>query len=158
MPEDYQQSLEKAQFQYDAAFHLLTVTHPLVKDPKLLLGILNNILASMEHAMDSLLQYEKQLQLVPNYGSTFLEKLNTFRLKSSRRNNILPEHTQTLTTIKEILNLHKVSPMEFKRHDRLVICSKDYHLQQLSAADIREYLDYNKAFLDKISVIINRKE
>ena len=79
---------DKARQQYDAAFHLLNVTFPLVKDPKLLIGIVHNVFMSMEYSMDAILNYETQLRLVPQHSNVFQSKFNIFRLKSVRRNNI----------------------------------------------------------------------
>jgi flagellar biosynthesis chaperone FliJ len=157
MQPEYQEMLEKAKFQYDAAFHLLTVTYPLIKDPKLLLGIISNLFTSMESAMSAILSYERQLRLVPNYYQEFQSKFNIFRYKSVKRNKIPQDHVNLMMDLKEIIDLHKKSPIEFKRQDRFVICGKDYTLRQIQAQDIRIYLDKNKAFLNVADRIVNRK-
>jgi hypothetical protein len=139
---------EKARQQYDSAFHLLNVTFPLVKDPKLLMGIIYNIFSSMEYSMDAILNYEKQLRLVPQHSNVFQSKFNIFRLKSVRRNNIPGRIITQMMEVKELIELHKQSPTEFQRGNRFVICTKDYRMKVISLKDIRNQLDIVKEFLD----------
>ena len=49
--------------------------------------------------------------------------------------------------LKEIIELHKKSPMAFQRGNKFVICNKDYMLKTLSINDIRDYLQLTKEFL-----------
>ena len=153
----YLTAREKAIQQYDAAFHLLNVTFPLVKDPKLLIGIINNLSQSFEHAMDSILAYEKQLRLVPNYSDNFQSKFNLFRYKCVRRNKIPIEHITLMMELKEILELQKKSPVEFQRGNRYILASKDYKLRALSINDIKAYLTQNKDFLEHLDRILRLK-
>ena len=154
MPDDYPALLEKARQQYEAAFHLLHVTFPLVKDSKLLLGVVNNIFSSLEYSMSAILNYERQLHLVPHYFDNFQSKLNLFRYKSVRRNNIPMETVNLMMELKALLELHKKSPMEFQRGGRLVICSQDYHLRTLSIKDLHVHLARAKELLNQADNII----
>jgi len=149
-------SKEKAIQQYDAAFHLLNVTFPLVRDPKLLIGVINNIFSSLEYSMDTILEHERQLKLVPPYPENFQSKLNIFRYRSMKRNNVPNPIVNLMMELRELLDLHKRSPMEFQRGNRFVICSKDYRLKVISIKEIREYLNQNKEFLDIMERTINR--
>lgn len=150
MPDDYLSLKGKARQQYEAAFHLLHVTFPLVKDPKLLMGVIHNLFSSLEYSMSALLDYERQLHLVPHYLDNFQSKMNIFRLKSVRRNNIPMETVNLMLELRDILELHKRSPMEFQRGNRLVICSKDYLLRTLSINNLHAYLSKTKGFLDQV--------
>ncbi|MBI4151491.1 hypothetical protein HY496_00845 [Candidatus Woesearchaeota archaeon] len=156
--EKYQDALEKARFQYDAAFHLLNVTYPLIKDPKLLVGILSNISISMENALDAILSYERQLRLVPHYSDNFQSKFNVFRYKSMRRNKIEPELIQSIEMVQSLLSLHRRSLIEFRREDRLILCDREFTTNQVTIPDIRSYLDASKSLLETATKIINRKE
>lgn len=160
MSRDYISSRNKAEHQYDAAFHLLNVTFPLVKDPKLLMGVIQNISASMEHVMDAILAYELQLRLVPNYGDTFQSKFNLFRYKSVRRHDIPSSHITQMMDLNDLIQLHKKCPVEFQRGNKYVLATKDYKLQVVSIKDIKEYLRNAKEFFDRMEQItkINRKE
>jgi hypothetical protein len=157
---DYIASRNNAEQQYDAAFHLLNVTFPLVKDPKLLMGVIHNISASMEHAMDAILAYEQQLRLVPNFKDDFQSKFNLFRYKSVRRHDIPANHITQMMELNDLIQLHKQCPVEFQRGNKYVLATKDYKLQVVSINDIKKYLAKSRAFFDRMEQItkINRKE
>lgn len=152
--EKHQESLQKAKFQYDAAFHLLTVTYPFLKDPKLLIAILSNIHTTMEYTLDALLSFERKLQLVPHYLDNFQSKFNVFRYKSVRRNKIDLSIVKSMEMVQALLSFHNRSLIEFHRQDRLMICDKDFEVKQVSVPDIRSYLDASKAFLSITENII----
>ena len=153
--EKHQESLQKAKFQYDAAFHLLTITYPFLKDPKLLIAVLSNIHTSMEYALDALLSFERQLQLVPHYLDNFQSKFNVFQYKSVRRNKIEPTIVRSMEMVQTLLNFHQRSLIEFHRQDKLVICDKEFEIQQVSPTDIRNYLDASKALITIAEKIIS---
>ena len=153
---DYLVHRDKSLQQYEIAFHLLQVTFPLVKDPKLLIGIINNLFASLEHSLDTILNYEKQLMLVSTCSGDFTSKFNLFRSKSVLRNKIPADYVNLIIDLREILEMHKKSPMEFQRGNRLVICTKDYRLKMISLKDIKSYLDRTKSFLNLVDFIIKR--
>lgn len=148
---------DRALQHYEGAFHLLHVTFPLAKDPKLLLGVVHNIFKSLEASVDAILEYERQLQLVPRYEDHFQSKFTTFRYRSMKRNKIAPEHAQLMELLHEILELHSRSPMVFQRGNRLVICSKDYQLQIISLQDLKKYLSQAKEFLEQMQRITGPK-
>ena len=160
MATDHLLSRNKAIQQYDAAFHILHVTFPLVRDPKLLMGIIHNMLSSFEHSIDAILSYERQLRLVSHYPDNFESKFNIFRYRCVKRNKIPPKLVHLISQLKYTVEMHKKSPMEFQRGNRFVICNKDYQLQIISIKDIKDYLNQTKEFLDIMENIIklDRKE
>jgi len=147
----------KANLQHNTAFHLLTVTFPLVKDPKLLMGIINNIFLSIEATIDIILKCEKELELIPAYPNEFKNKFNLFKSKSAKRHHILTNHLEVLGEIHTILELHKKSPVEFRRKDRFIICNKDYKMYEITVKEIKNYLETNKIFLQSANKVIYRK-
>ena len=144
----YRESLQKAQLKFDIAFHLLTVSFPVIKDPKLLMVIIDNIFSSLEYSMDTVLKYERELRLVPVYGDSFKAKFNLFRLKCVKRNNVPHSVVDTMMDLNKLIDLHRKSPMEFPRGGNYVICSEDYHLRTVSTKEIRIFLDEAKKFID----------
>jgi hypothetical protein len=147
---------EKASQQYDGAFHLLNVTFPMVRDPKLLMGVVNNIFNSLEHGMDAILAYERQLRLVPVCSDDYTCKFNMFRMKSVRRNSISPDIVNLMIDLKELIELQKKSPMEFQRGNRFVICSKDYRMKIISIKELKHFLGLNKEFLQQVEQILSK--
>ncbi len=157
MPLSYLAARERAHQQYDAASHLLKVTMPLVKDPKLFIGILHTLFNSLEASMDAILAYDRELQLIPPFADTFAAKFNAFQQKAVRRYNLPPEYPTLLLDLKETIDLHKKSPMEFQRGSRLVICQQDYQMKAFSAQDINIYLTKTGRFLALMEEIIRFK-
>lgn len=62
-----------------------------------------------------------------------------------------------MTHLNNILELHKKSPIEFQRDNRLIICSNDYELTPISLHNLREYLSKSKHFLEIADNIIKMK-
>lgn len=155
MPPSYLSSKEKAYQQYDVAFHLLKVTFPLMKDHKLLLGIVHNLFSSVEATMTAILQYERDLRLVSGFNDAdFQSKFNTFRNKSVRRNKISGSTVALIQELKEIVDLHQKSPMVFQRGAGVVICDKQYELKNLTAGNVAGYLGQTKEFLEMMEQIM----
>tara|TARA_Y100000310_G_scaffold282342_1_gene303460 strand:+ start:259 stop:744 length:486 start_codon:yes stop_codon:yes gene_type:complete len=150
----------KAMQQFDAAFFLMHTTYPVVKDPKLLIGIIHNLTQSFEYAIDAVLAYERQLRLIPPYPEDAKFKFNLFRDKTMRRNKIPSNYVTLLMDLKEFIELQKKCPVEFQRGNRYVLCNKNYQVKTVSLKDIKGYIQQTKEFLDIINKItpINRKE
>ena len=154
MSTDYLLAQQRAEQQYNAAFHLLKVTMPVVNDPKLLIGVVYSLFQSMEAAMDAILAYDRQLQLVPAYSSTFASKFGLFRARSARRHQVPQEMVQAIETLQKVLELHKNSPMEFPRGSKMVLANSDYQLKVLSLQEIKQYLTLAKDFLQITDTVL----
>ena len=144
-----QESKDKAIQQLRIAEHLLTTTLPLVKDPKLLIGIIHNLHNTTLHAIDALLFYERPKLILPQ-NATFNYKFELLRTKILPTFNIPEEHLKLITTLKDLTTKQKQSPVEFKRKDLHVICSKDYELQTISTSEAHSYLNQTKEFLNTV--------
>jgi len=153
MNEKIQKLKDKTKLQYDTAFHLLNVTYPLINDPKLLLGIVNNIFLSVEAAIEVILNYEKKLLLISSYTEEFQNRFNIFRSKSAKRYNINNEDIKNIEDIYNILILHKKSPVEFRRKDRFIICNRNYKMYEITTKEIKNYLEMNQKILQVINKI-----
>lgn len=154
MPSDYVVARGRALQQFEGAYHLVYRTFPLVRDPKLLLGAIDNLAQSLEHSMESVLSYERELRLIPAFLPSFQSKLNAFQIRSMKRNKIPKDFVKTLLHLKDILVLHKQSPMVFQRGNKLVICSPGYQMQTISLKTLKEYIDQTKEYLDLIDSVI----
>ena len=56
--EKFQESIDKAKKSLNIAGHMLSVTYPLVKDPKLIPAIMENIFAAYYNAVDAILYFD----------------------------------------------------------------------------------------------------
>ncbi len=147
--------MDQALQQYNIAQHLLKVTFPLIKDPKLLIGINQNIFSSMNLVTDSILLSERQLGVIPVYSKTFPGKFNTFQLKSVKRNKIPIKITKLVQELYELLEEHKKSPIEFKRGKQYIICDNKYKMNILSPKIIKRNLELANEFISLGEKIIN---
>ena len=143
---------------YQVADHILTVTFPLIKDTKLLLGVTDNMFSALTNAMSSVLHHERIFKLVPLFEDTFDSKFNVFRYKCVPRYKINQEYIDLIQELGEIITLHKRSPIEFKRKDRFIICSKNYQMRGITTNQLKTYLQKTKEFLKIAQDITSSKE
>jgi len=116
-------TLKKAQEHQQNAYHLFTITYPLMQDPKIFLVVVSNLLKSMNYLHNHLLQ---------------------------KNNDERPEGwTIVKNQIQDILNLHEKSPIEFPRGQHMIICKNNYELTKITRQDIREYLLIQENMLKK---------
>lgn len=151
-------SWKKAVKHYDAAEYFLNVTYPSLKDPILFIGIITNIFSSMEAAMDSVLIHGQNQGMVPKGATTFLEKLRLFRSRSAPQHSIPHEYLHRMADLKNVLDFHKKSPIEFRRKGTFVICAQEYEVQSLTVTDIRSHLTKAQEFLKLVEGIIENNK
>lgn len=144
--------------QHKVAVHLLTVTFPLAKEPKLLLGITFNLTSAFEYAIEALLVYERKLGLISAYAEEmdFKGKLRLFKEKCVVRNKIPIKYLHLLSQMQHLQQLHKTCPTEFQRGNKLVMCTSRYEMHTLSINDIKSYVSETKRFLELVAQIINK--
>ena len=150
------ENLNKAKRYVKVADHMLTMTFPLVKDPRMLLAVLENIFLAYTHGMGAVLYKERMFKRIPPFHETFESKFNMFRDKLVPRFNIDKAHLRSMQEIKEIVYEHKTSPVEFSRKDRFVICSNDYRMKAITVLDLKKYLANAKVFIESMARILSR--
>jgi len=154
--EEFQISIEKAKKTIRIADHMLIMTFPMVKDPKLLLAVLENTFSSLVSSMDSLLFYERLFKRVPPFQDSFDSKFNLFRERLVERHNINKEYLNLIQELRDILLAHKQSPVEFSRGDRFVICSSNYRMKTIGIDDLKKYIAKTKLFSVDIERLVSK--
>ena len=119
-----------------SAEHLLSTTFPLLKDPKILLGVLDNIYRAMVRGMNITIGEE----------GTFNERFH--RLQDQK---IESKYLSLLWDLHELKTMHKKSPMEFQRGSKFIICDTEYNMKTLNAKDLKEHLQKAKHFLSRLT-------
>lgn len=157
MSTTHEQTFQKAEQQLASAKYLLDVTYRTIQDPKLLIGVIITIFSALEQAITTLLIYEHSLLLIPNYEHDFNSKFTIFRSKVASRNHIPQEYITLINKLQELTQLHKTSPMEFQRGNKLVICDKDYQLEPLSITNTTQYINQSHKFLELIAKLTKIK-
>ncbi|MBI2665742.1 hypothetical protein HYX12_03920 [Candidatus Woesearchaeota archaeon] len=150
--------LLKAKQQYDIGFHLLKVSYPMLKDPKVLVGVVHNLLHSAEESMDTILTYDRKKMLIPAYPTNFHGRFDVFQRRSAPRYKIPVEISSALLKMKEITQDQQKSPVEFSRDKNFVLCSKDYKTRVISSQEVQEFLEKTKQLLDLTQQIITSHE
>jgi hypothetical protein len=154
--EDFQNLIFQAKKTISAADHMLIMTFPLVKDPKILLAVLSSTFSALTNATDSLVTYERVFKRIPPPQDTFESKFNVFKDQISKRYNINSEYIKLILEIKEILNTHKKSPIEFSRNDRFIICTENYRMKTISVEELKKYIAKTKMYITEIERLVNK--
>lgn len=156
--EKFQEARHKARKRLKIADHMITMTYPLVKDSKLLLAVLENLFLALANSMASVLYYERLFKRIPPFHDTFESKFNMFRAKVVPRYKIDTKYVSMINEIKDIIVLHKKSPVEFTRKDKFVIASEGYKLKTISVSQIRQFIENSKKFINEMEVIVSKDE
>jgi len=144
----HETTLQKAERHYDAAYYLLNVTLPAVKDSKLMLGIMENIFNSLESAMIAALLHTGKT-CPENFGA----KLALFQEKFA--GDSTPDF-DSLIEIKNIRELHQKTSIEFRRGDSFVLCHKDYRMKPLTTMDVAKHLKNTEKILGLVRTITSQ--
>jgi hypothetical protein len=156
--EKFQELRDAANKKLQLADHILTMTYPTVKDPRLLLSSIENLFLAFSYSMSSLLHYERLFKRIPPFSDNFTSKFEMFKTQCSYRYKIDPEYSKIIQDIKEIIIAHKESPMEFSRDSNLIICSQDYRTKIISPDIIDNYVQKAKLFIKNVSTIVSKEE
>ena len=155
--DDYVKHGERARRHIYIADHMLTQTYPLVKDPKLLLGVLDNILSSLAHTLSMVLAHERTYKRIPPFQNTFESKMNMFKWKLVNLYHINTEYITLIEEVSDIIKKHKECPVEFARKNHFVICTDTYRMRTLSVEQMKKYISKARLFLTEMTNIVNRK-
>ncbi|RMF54516.1 hypothetical protein D6745_05125 [Candidatus Woesearchaeota archaeon] len=156
--EKFQLAQQKAKKNLQVADHMLTVTYPMVKDPKLLASVMENLFLSLTNAMASLLYLDRMYKRVPPFQDTFESKFMVFRDKCARRYNIQKEYLDFILEVKNLVLEHKKSPVEFSRKDKFVICSDNYSIKAISVEKMKSYVAKAKMFVHQINILVEEND
>jgi len=156
--EKFQELREIAKKKVQLADHMLSVTYPLVKEPKLLVSIMENTFLAYINAMGSLLYYERLFTKIPKFEDTFNSKLEMFKDKCLEKHKIDKIYVNDMTELKTLLLEHKKSTAEFTRKDKFVICSDNFSCKTISAIEMQRYINRAKLFIQYITAITSKNE
>ncbi|MBU0471149.1 MAG: hypothetical protein KKF65_00865 [Nanoarchaeota archaeon] len=154
--EEFQQLILNAKKTIRIADHMLIMTFPMIKDPKILLAVLQNINSALANAMFSVVYYERLFKRIPQFQEDFDSKFNVFKGKIVEKYNINKAYLNLIQEIREILLEHKKSPIEFSRGDRFVICSSNYRMKTISVDDIKKHIAKTKLFIIDMERLVSK--
>ena len=156
--EKFQEAREKAKRNLQIADHMIYMTYTMVKDPKLLVVIMENIFLALTNAMSSVLHYEKFFKRLPPFPENFEAKFALFQQNCMSKYQIDKSYVSLIRDVKDFVYEHKRSPMEFVRKDRFVICTDNYQMKAISVEQIKKYITLTKSFIQDTNRIVSRDE
>ena len=153
--EKYEELILESKKYLKRADHLAFVTYPLIKETKLLLNIVQNLNLSLLKALDSFLVYERTYKRTMQFPLIFKEKINLTQ-HLGRKYNIQKEELDLIKKIKEIVDYHKKSPIEFSRKEKFVIFSEQYSSYKLlKIEEVKNHIMKAKVFIHRVANIIS---
>lgn len=155
--EKFQALREEALKNYRIADHMLNVTYRLIQDTKLLLGATDNLFSALVRGMSAILHHERVFKLVPPFQENFESLFQSLHQKRGRY-NLSQEYFDLMLELREIVSLHKTSPVEFRRKDRFVICTHNYKIEAITVNQLKDYLKKTGEFLKEMERITSRYE
>ncbi|MFC1768924.1 hypothetical protein ACFLZX_04130 [Nanoarchaeota archaeon] len=155
--EKYEEYRTKAVEKIKVADHMLTVTFPMVKDPRMLPVILQNVFLGVSYGIQSVLAFERLYKRVPMYADDFKSRLEMFRSRCVDRMKFNKEIVNKAREIRQILLKHQKSKTEFAKEDCFVICSDDYNTIKITEKMIGQYLYLAKGFVHDAAFKVRRK-
>jgi len=156
--EQYQELREKARRNVQVADHMLTMSYPMLKDPKILVSVATNLLQASENAITAILEYERLFKRIPAYHETFQGKIDAFRDKVMKSYGFDSKGLRLTMDLKEIIGAHTESPVEFARKDKFVIASDNYEIRTLTVSDLKKYIEETKTFIDQIYRVTQKND
>lgn len=155
--EKFIEYLSEAQRIIKACDHMVYVSYPLIKDKKLLIKIIVELKKAITYCINAILQYEYLFQKI-KLSKDHKENLKIFTEKSSIRFGITKEETKKIIELFEIVEIHKHSPMEFSRDNKIVILTQNMNQQIVSLEKTKEFVQLTKEIFRKIRIKIKEDE
>lgn len=137
------------------ASHTLDTTYPLLHDPKMLLGVLENMHKAHEQLLMSVLEplHKERIK-----GQSFIMQLKRFEDIVIPQHIIEKKELDVFTTVKQLVDKHEQTPLEFTRNDQLVMCTPDYELHTVNAPLLKEQLKATQEIYRKLLETADVKE
>lgn len=156
--EQYANSKNKVQHHIRVADHLLTMTYPMLKDPKILASALENMFSALSITLDAVMYYERLFKRVPLYNDNFQSKFTIFKTKVVNNYNISSDTVKFISELKEYVTERKKAPVEFPRKGKYVIADKDYRLRTLAFEDLKKKLTKTKKVTFELLELVEKND
>ena len=146
--EKFRELREQAKQNIKVADHMITMSYPMFKDPKILVSAIKTLTKASENAISSILEYEKLFKRVPVYHDSFDVKISIFKQKVVPMYGLSKNHERLLKTLVDLSDAHKESAVEFPRKDKFVMCSDTYEMRTITVSDLKALIKDAKALVD----------
>lgn len=140
------------------ADHLISTTYSLVKEPKLLVSVIENIYQAFDITLTALLEYEKNFKPIPSYNKSFDDKVDIFKRKIATKYDINDEIIEFIVQLKKTLDEHKKASVEFTKKETFVISDNNYNMTTLKIEDVKKTFTKAKHYIDELFKIVKYEE
>ena len=96
------------------------------------------------------------MHTISDYGTSFEEKFEIFRRKLAPKHDISKELLGFITELKNTLEEHKKSSLEFAKKEKFVISDNDYNLRTLSVDEVKKKLVQTKKYVDELFALVKK--
>ena len=151
--EKYQEHLAKAAIDIRAADHIIYMSYPIVKDKRLLLSSIDRLYEALIHTINAILQYDylwKRIKL----NQDARENFETFINHCASRYGITELERKKILEFLTLVESHKKSPIEFLRHDKIIIMSDNLQTKTIDHEVIKQYLLILKNIVKKAQFLL----
>ncbi len=156
--ENHQLLVKEAWRAFDTADHLAYVTYPLVKEDKLVMTITDHINNALQHAMNALLEYERLYKRISYIPSEFMSKIDMLKQTILPRYR-MQEYSNMILEMRNIIESHKKSDIEFARRGKIFIYSNSYNnLRSIGIDNVKKQLVNARKFIENIARITGENE
>ncbi|MDP7115842.1 MAG: hypothetical protein QF632_04770 [Candidatus Woesearchaeota archaeon] len=130
------------------ADHMIYMTYNVVKDPKILVSIMENVFLAASNAITAVLHFEYTYKNIPSVPEGFETKFMLFKHECAEKCGVDASYLKTIRMLKDTIIEHRTSPVEFRRKDKYVICGDNYKMKVIGIEDIKEYIRTIKEFMN----------
>ena len=141
------ENLEESSRILKSVDHLLYVTFPLVKEPKMFIRLLEEIHKATKKIISSILEYEYLFKRVTLFNDTKRNLIN-FQEKCAPRYEITKPELDKIQELFQLIEAHTQSTTEFKREDKYIILINNHPLT-ITLDNTKEFLHIAKELQKK---------
>jgi len=156
--EQFQFLRDKALEKINVADHMLYMTYPMVKDPKLLLSVMENVFAALDFGIAALLHHEKLFKRIAPFQDNFQARFDVFSRNVLPAYNLNHNYIRLITDVRSVLSEHKRSPVSFVKKDKFVILSPSYSVKTIDVNMAKRYVFESKLFVKNVDAIVRKNE
>ncbi len=147
--------LQEASKAFRTAENLSYFSYPILMDNKVLLSIANQLYIASLNGVYAVLHYEKlnkRLSILP-FDSKL--RMEVFEKDISERIGVDPNFSNVVNGLREIVEGHRESVVEFSRGDSFLICNQDYsNIKSLNIELLKAYSYIIRNFLARVNGMV----
>ncbi|MBM3200375.1 hypothetical protein FJZ53_05535 [Candidatus Woesearchaeota archaeon] len=150
--------VDKANKSCQIADHFACRVYPILKEPKLVMTIAENLYNAFVYGMDAFLAYEHMYKRIDNPPADFKSRFDVFKSEIAPRYGISKEQLLLISDLKRVIDYRRKSPVEFVRSNKIIICSDDYRMITMNYDKVKDFLEKSKPFFTRMNSIFKQND